>query len=176
MKKIVTIALSSMMLLSLTACSGLEPTKDMSQPKENNRIIGNEDVQIPNPFREFTNLSEAEQFANFTIKLPSELPDGYKLKMIEAVEQDMLQIIYGSNEDQLIIRKAKANEDMSGDYNEYAEVQSIMIGDKKVETRGDNGKVRVSVWFDGEFSYAISLNSAAALEVATLQAMIQQIS
>lgn len=176
MKKILALALSGMMLLSFTACSNLEPAKDKSQPKENNQVIGNKDVEIPSPFEEFKNLADAEKLAGFTMKLPDSMLDSFTQKLIEAVEQDMIQVTYESGEERLIIRKAKGNQDISGDYNEYAENQSITVGDKKVNTRGNNGNIQVATWLDGEFSYAIRAESeAVSLDIGAVQAMIEQI-
>lgn len=81
-----------MLLLSFTACFSLEPAKDKSQVKENNQVIGNKDVEIPSPFIQYKTLVDAEKFANLNFKLPSQLPDGYNQKLIEAVENKMIQL------------------------------------------------------------------------------------
>lgn len=43
-----------------------------------------------------------------------------RLNGLEAIENEMIQAFYGENGSDMLIRKALGNEDISGDYNEYA--------------------------------------------------------
>ncbi|MEK3899286.1 MULTISPECIES: hypothetical protein [unclassified Paenibacillus] len=169
MKKMVAIALSGMMLMSFTACSNMEPAKNKSQAQESKQVIGG-DVEIPSPFHEFKTLTEAETFAGLTITLPTSLPAGYTQKLIEAVEKNMIQIIYQSDNGDMTIRKAKGSEDISGDYNKYTEAKEITIGKLKVKTKGENGKIHNATWTEGNYTYAIT--DSTGLDSATLSDMI----
>lgn len=164
MKKMVAIALSGMMLMSFTACSNMESAQNKSQAQESKQVSGG-DVEIPSPFHEFKTLTEAETFAGLTITLPTKLPAGYAQKLIEAVEKNMIQIVYRSDNGDMTIRKAKGSEDISGDHNKYAEAKEITIGKLQVKTKGENGKIHNATWTEGEYTYAVidktGLDSAA---------------
>lgn len=115
---------------------------------------GNE--QIPNPYVECETIAEAEKIAGFTMTLPEKTPQGYVQGLIQAMQNEMIQVDYKNGEKEIQIRKAKGNGDISGDYNEYAEKNTLTVGSLQVSTRGNNGKVNVATWVDGEFTYSIS--------------------
>ncbi|OKP99457.1 hypothetical protein [Paenibacillus sp. P46E] len=176
MKKMVAVVLSGMMLMSFTACSTNGSAKNNSQAPKSTQVIGAKNVQIPNPFQKFDSIAEAEAFAGVTMTLPSQVPAGYTQKLIEAIKNDMIQITYQSGDEQLVIRKAKGSKDISGDHNKYSENLSLTVGDKKVVTKGDDGKIRVATWIDGGYTYSISSTSdEAVLDAAAVSAMVDTI-
>lgn len=126
----------------------------------NSASIG--DVEIPSPWIDFETVADAEKLAGFTVTLPSKMPEGYTQKSIQAVENESLQVIYENGDNGITIRKAKGSEDISGDYNEYGENKTLTVGSLEVSTRGNNGKVNVATWVDGEYTYAVSVNSGEA--------------
>ncbi len=160
------------MVLSFSACSNNSPSKDDSQ----NQATGGEDVQIPNPFVDCAAMADAEKIAGFNVTLPEEIPEGYTQKLIQAVENEMIQVSYESGEKELIIRKAistaKSGADISGDYNEYKENNTLTVGSLKVSTRGNDGKVNTATWVDGEYSYSITANlGETGLDTAAISDM-----
>lgn len=139
-----------------------------------NASIG--DVEIPSPWIDFETIADAEKLAGFTVTLPSKMPEGYTPKSIQAVENESLQVIYENGDNGIAIRKAKGSEDISGDYNEYGENKTLTIGSLEVSTRGNNGKVNVATWVDGEYTYAVSVNSGeAGYDAAVMSDMISGI-
>ena len=82
--------------------------------------------------------------------------------MIQAIEDDMIEVIYFNDTDNegLRIRKAKGTDDISGDYNEYKNVETVKIGDYDVTEKSDGGNILVVIWTDGTFSYAIDTDRA----------------
>ncbi|MFV0239795.1 MAG: DUF4367 domain-containing protein [Lacrimispora sphenoides] len=140
----------------------------------NSASIG--DVEIPSPWIGFETIADAEKFAGFTVILPSKMPEGYASKTIEAVENDSVQVFYDNGDNTITIRKAKGNKDISGDYNEYSENKTLTVGSLEVSTRGNNGKVNVATWVDGEYTYAVFVGfGEAGLDAAALSDMISGI-
>jgi hypothetical protein len=134
------------------------------------------DVEIPSPWIDFDTIADAEKLAGFPLTLPSKIPEGYTQKTIEAVENQSLQVIYENDENGIAIRKAKGSEDISGDYNEYSENKTLTVGNLQVSTKGNNGKVNVATWVDGEYTYAVSVCSGeAGFDAAVISDMISGI-
>ena len=157
MKKIL---LMSVLCLAIIACGKKEETKQ--ETAETTNVIQKESTQIPNPFVEVKNLDEASKIAGFTLEVPETYED-YKKQVIQAIENDMIEVIYLEEEsgyEGLRIRKAKGTDDISGDYNEYRNVETVKVGDYDVTEKGDEGNIFIATWTDGTYSYAIDVDRA----------------
>ena len=157
MKKIL---LMSVLCLAIIACGKKEETKQ--ETAETTNVIQKESTQIPNPFVEVKNLDEASKIAGFTLEVPETYED-YKQQVIQAIENDMIEVIYLEEEsgyEGLRIRKAKGTDDISGDYNEYRNVETVKVGDYDVTEKGDEGNIFIATWTDGTYSYAIDVDRA----------------
>ena len=85
------------------------------------------------------------------------------IQVIQAIEDDMIEVIYFEEESEnegLRIRKAKGNDDISGDYNEYKNVETVKVGDYDVTEKSDGKNIFVATWTDGTYSYAIDIDRA----------------
>lgn len=157
MKKIL---LMSVLCLAIIACGKKEETKQ--ETAETTNVIQKESTQIPNPFVEVKNLDEASKIAGFTLEVPETYED-YKQQVIQAIENDMIEVIYLEEEsgyEGLRIRKAKGTDDISGDYNEYRNVETVKVVDYDVTEKGDEGNIFIATWTDGTYSYAIDTDRA----------------
>ncbi len=120
---------------------------------------------LANPFIECATIEEAAKAAGFDFTLPSSIPDGYTEPKIRAVSNTMIEVIYTTSEDKLTARKAAKTGDISGDYNIYAEEESVDVGDLKVELKGNDGNVSVATWTDGDYSYSVSTRTGLARDI-----------
>lgn len=109
-----------------------------------------EGVRPPSPFISYDNMTEAAKMAGFDMTVPN-TPDS-----IEAWEGYMIQTLYGEDGSDMLIRKAMGNEDISGDYNEYKQVETV----EGVTLKGKNGLFSLAVWTSGDYSYSISVSKA----------------
>ena len=158
MKKIL---LMSVLCLAIVACGKKEEAKQ--ETAETTNVTQKESTQIPNPFVEVKNLDEASKIAGFTLEVPETYED-YKKQVIQAIEDDMIEVIYydeNSEHEGLRIRKAKGTDDISGDYNEYKDVETVKVGDFEVTEKGSEGNISVATWNDGTYSYAIDVAEAS---------------
>jgi uncharacterized membrane protein len=126
--------------------------------KPDTGVVG-KNVRISSPFIDCDTIDVAGKIAGFTVTVPEKMPQSYVQKSIVAVENKMVQVIYANGEKEILIRKAKGNEDISGNFSEYTETNTVTVGSIKVSTRGDNGKINVATWVDGEYTYSITANS-----------------
>lgn len=158
MKKILLI---SVLCLAIIACGKKEEAKQ--ETEETTNVTQKESTQIPNPFVEVKTLEEAFKIAGFTLEVPETYED-YKKQVIQAIENDMIEVIYydeNSEHEGLRIRKAKGTDDISGDYNEYKDGETVKVGDFEVTEKGSEGNISVAIWNDGTYSYAINVAEAS---------------
>lgn len=130
-------------------------------------------VQITSPFVDCETLEEAGELAGFDISVPDEIDGGYTQGTIQAVENEMIQVIYTTEAgEEITLRKGTGTEDISGDYNEYAEENTLDVDGTSVTARGD-GLVYAAAWTDGTYTYAIT--ASAGLESDSVSALVPSI-
>ena len=119
-------------------------------------------------------LEEAGELAGFDISVPDEIDGGYTQGTIQAVENEMIQVIYTTEAgEEITLRKGTGTEDISGDYNEYAEENTLDVDGTSVTARGNGGLVYAATWTDGTYTYAIT--ASAGLESDSVSALVPSI-
>ncbi|RRD27478.1 DUF4367 domain-containing protein [Fusobacterium canifelinum] len=150
----------SVLCLAIIACGKKEEAKQ--EMAETTNVTQEQSVEVPNPFVEVKTLDEAYKIAGFNLSVPATYED-YKKQVIQAIENDMIEVIYLDEESDFEgfrIRKAKGTDDISGDYNEYKNVEIVKIGDYEVTEKSDGGNIFIATWTDGTYSYAIDTDRA----------------
>ena len=83
--------------------------------------------------------------------------------MIQAVDQEILQVYYEKGEEEILIRKAVISQgkDISGDCNKYDVTKKVAVKGKKgkVTVKGSGKKKYVAIWNDGTYSYSVSTSN-----------------
>ena len=142
-------------ILSLAACGS---STDSTEPD----IIG-----MPNPFTDYDTLEEAEAQTGFDITLPDDIGSSDK-RIYRVMNDEMIEVIYMNGEDETgLVRKARGSEDISGDYNEYAETETVSVGGIDVLFKGDAGIVKLAVWTNDGYTYSASAESGLAADEMT---------
>lgn len=169
-KKLIALSMSAALALSLCACSKTAPVSPApsAQETQNAENIGSENVQIPNPWADCDTAADAAALAGFDFTVPEELFDGASNKTIQAAQGEMIQVIYSDANGNEIgrVRKAAGNDDVSGDYNDYAENETADVGGVSVQLRGTDGKVFVMTWTAGDFTYSVTVENGMAHDAA----------
>ena len=129
-----------------------------------------ENVQIPNPFVDCESMEDAKNLAGFDMVAPDEIT-GYDKAIIQAVENDMIQVIYESGENRILIRKAAGSDDISGDYNVYEKEDEYTVDNVTIKCRSNDNKNYVITWTDGDFTYAI--DSDAGIDEELTQQLVK---
>lgn len=145
-------------------------------------VLNDGDIEIPAPFTEYASMDEAAVNAGFDMKVPESV-DGYSQRMIQvfdAADEPMFEVIYRSGEDEnantIHIRKAAGSTDISGDYAEYAESDTVAVGEIQVTMQGENGQVRLATWTNDGYTYSIGVYAEAGVSsdmMAGLVAAVQ---
>ena len=162
MKKLLVFTVTAAMLLSLAACSqSAKPAAKPGQPAQT-ETADTETAQIPNPWTDYDSKDDAAQAAGFDLAVPDEISgcSEKSYRVLSAEGDVMFETIYASGEDETArIRKAPGADDVSGDYNEYAETETVDAGGVSVTMKGENGLVKLAIWTNGDYSYVLSVES-----------------
>lgn len=163
MKRLFAVIMMLLTILPLAACGN--KTDDSTEPD----IIG-----MLNPFTEFDTLAEAEKQTGFYITLPDAIGSSDK-RIYRAMNDEMLEVVYVNGEDETgRVRKARGSEDISGDYNEYAETETVSVGGIDVLLKGDAGLVKLAVWTNDGYAYSVS--SEAGMTADEMMALVSAVS
>ena len=139
-------------------------TIQISTKAENNN-------QTPNPFQDCASLAEAQKLTGFAFQVPDTI-DGYADRTISVMDGKMTQVVYSNQKDQsVLLRKAAGSEDISGDYNTYAQNSTVQVKGSAVTLKGNDNKVFVAVWTQNGYTFAI--DSDAGLSAAQMTALVQ---
>lgn len=125
-------------------------------------------ANLANPFVNCKDESEAADIAGFSFYVPELYGEEYGEKLypdkwVQAIEGEMIQVCFLWEDEQILFRKGKGEADISGDYNEYTDVQTILltdmenVGDTLITVKGlGDGDYRLATWTNGGYSYSIS--------------------
>ena len=152
MKRLVSLALCALCVLSLAACGGKQSGADAPG------------AHIANPFVDYSTLDEAVSAAGFALAAPQQI-DGYDAPMVQLMSGKMLQLIFKSGDGRIMIRKAAGSEDISGDYNSYKEAKTVRVNGADVTFKGADDKVSTAIWCAGGYSYAVMADPAMAPDI-----------
>ena len=86
--------------------------------------------------------------------------EGYDRPTIQAMSGTMIQVIYRNDKEESVsIRKAPGSDDISGDYNEYAQSDTVSAGGLVVSMKGERDLVHLATWTNDGYTYAVSVSS-----------------
>lgn len=163
-------------IFSFTACSTSNKTvsnNDSSTISTSTETQASDNhVQIPNPWVDCSSLEDAARFAGFSLQAPEQI-DNYPDILIQSIEKEIIQVIYQNDTSSITIRKGVGLDDISGDYNEYNESSTETINEHQVTEKGNDGKVYLAIWSDGDYSYAVSTPGMTSDEVTAIITQIK---
>lgn len=160
MKKLIVLGVCAAMALSMAACANqTEPSSTTDETSSQ--------MQLPDPFTSCESMGDAEKIAGFTLTMPEHSPDWATETIIRATQSGMIEVVHLGNGNEMRIRKATGNEDISGDYSAYQTSDEISVNDAKVQVKGNEEKIYLATWSNGTHSYSISVNSGLAQEDLT---------
>jgi len=162
MKRTMIFLLCIAAALSFTACSGGNTDSTTGSSSGS--------VQIANPIVDCDTLEDAAELTGFDMTAPDAIGE-FTDCTIQVINNELIQVIYQNGYNQICVRKASGSDDISGDYNEYAESNTVSVGDLQVTMKGADGTVNVAVWTNDGYSYSVQtasgLSSSAMSDLIT---------
>ena len=170
MKKLFVIVLAMLTVFCFTACGKTEePVTEPAPEILTEQESENYGTGMINPWQDCSTLEDAAAVAGFEMAVPDRI-EGYPETHIQAVENSMSQVFFynGSFDDgtakSVLIRKGTGSEDISGDYNEYSEKETVSMHGVDVTVKGDNGLVYNAFWFQDGYAYCINADDGMSRE------------
>ena len=130
-------------------------------------------VQIANGIVEYATAQELSDSLGFPMPELTELPFSVTETTYENYWGDLGQITYTGAEQRVTLRMQPGSEDVSGDYNTYAEVKTVTISGCDVTFKGNGGAVSTAIWTSNGYSYAVSADVPMRADAMT--ALIAQV-
>ncbi len=128
-------------------------------------------TMINNPYANSVSLNTAEQMTGFTLEIPNIIDTTTKTYVID----QMIEVQYYDNEDNIIfnVRKAKGNDDCSGNYEVYQNEMTKEIQNHIVTLKGNDDIYYLAIWQNDKYSY--SFYSYNGLDEDTITTYIEKI-
>lgn len=119
-----------------------------------------ENTQLSNPLTEHGMLEDLVKTVGFDVTFPS-FENSYKATDYIDISKETADIHFSDGKNEIIFRKAKGTEDVSGDCNTYSSNKTIKIKNTDVKVRGNNG-VNTATWQKDGFTYSLSFETAVS--------------
>ena len=129
---------------------------------EENGETGEETVQMPDPWVEYSSAEEAGREAGLAFNVPEKLREN-SIYLIQSFD-GLAEVRYGTEDDEISYRKGRGVDDISGDHNDYKEKAAMQIDDMIIYLRGNGDKMFGAVWNDDEYSYSYYAANGVSLE------------
>lgn len=151
------LACSALLAVSLAACSQPVASDAASTAGSASSSATSDTAQIPNPWTGCTTLADAAALTGYDFTVPDSV-DGYPDVTIAVLESEQLtEVQYSSGNARLCLRKATGSDDISGDFNQYAESNAVDVDGRSVTLQGNDGQVQLATWLDGDYTYSIGI-------------------
>ena len=151
------LACSALLAVSLAACSQPAASDAASTAGSASSSATSDTAQIPNPWTDCTTLADAAALTGYDFTVPDSV-DGYPDVTIAVLESEQLtEVQYSSGNARLCLRKAPGSDDISGDYNQYAESNAVDVDGRSVTLQGNDGQVQLATWLDRDYTYSIGI-------------------
>lgn len=126
-----------------------------------------------NGLEEVNSLEELSQALGFLVPEIKNIPFEVKNTVYTNGWNEFAQIVYQGEHDEIMFRKARGADDISGDFNTYEDEKTVAIKDASVTLKGENGNYSLAAWQQDGFTYSLSLKPGGSEAVFT--EMIQSI-
>lgn len=151
------VAIAMVTLVTLTATAGCVVTGERAGDEGYETTVDEEMmIGMPSPIVEYDTLEEAEKAVGFKFKVPATITD-YEEVSYSVISGELIQAIYRGESGEICIRKAIGWENISGDYNLYADAVKYTIRDREVVISGDGETAALATWTDKEYTYSIGV-------------------
>ena len=113
-------------------------------------------VTVANGIVEVADAQALSKAVGFPVPELSGLPFPVTETTYASYWGELAQISYVGEEQTVTLRVQPGSEDISGDYNNYAEISTVSINGRDVTFKGNAGTVSTAIWTSGGYCYAVS--------------------
>lgn len=126
------------------------------------------------PYVEYNSVDELKENVNINAKIPDKIRN-YKSYSYSVAFSNMAEIQYSNGSDNILYRleKGEVAEDISGDYNDYENIQKLTVDNTEVTIKGNEDTYKVAIWYKNGVNY--SLSSEQGLKIEDIQSLINEL-
>lgn len=126
------------------------------------------------PYVNYNSVDELKENVNINAKIPNAIKN-YKSYSYSVAFSNMAEIQYSNGSDNILYRleKGEVAEDISGDYNDYENIQKLTVDNTEVTIKGNEDTYKVAIWYKNGVNY--SLSSEQGLKIEDIQSLINEI-
>lgn len=126
------------------------------------------------PYVNYNSVDELKENININAKIPNAIKN-YKSYSYSVAFSNMAKIQYSNGSDNILYRleKGEVAEDISGDYNDYENIQKLTVDNTEVTIKGNEDTYKVAIWYKNGVNY--SLSSEQGLKIEDIQNLINEI-
>ena len=126
------------------------------------------------PYVEYNSVDELKENVNINAKIPDKIGN-YKSYSYSVAFSNMAEIQYSNGSDNILYRleKGEVAEDISGDYNDYENIQKLTVDNTEVTIKGNEDTYKVAIWYKNGVNY--SLSSEQGLKIEDIQSLINEL-
>lgn len=106
---------------------------------------------------EYASVDELSTAVGFTVCEVRALPFETEKVQFFAYWKKLAHIV--CNENSLVFRMSAGSEDISGDYNNYSDVKSLMLGGDAITLKGNFDQYNLAVWKSDGYSFSVSIST-----------------
>jgi len=157
----ILVACAAIVLLCVTALPSIMNTKKPTKVDLE---------QLANEIIVCRDIDELSQYAGFDINEISDIPFDIVECSYTWWFDSFAQIEYISDDNAITYRVAESEEDISGDCNDYSQIQEETIGQNVVTIKGNDDLAYLAIWTAGKYAYSIS--SSKGINYTEMKRMI----
>lgn len=156
-------ALAACLAGALLAAVALPRLRNTTEPPDD----GPDNVEIANGIVDLDSAETLSGALGFDMPEPRDLPFEVLETSYASYWGELGQITYTGAEQSATFRAARGNEDISGDYNIYADIREMTTDVLSATLKGNNGRYSLAVWQDGGCSFALSFEQSVTEQEMT---------
>lgn len=120
---------------------------------------------VGSPVDEIDDIGRLENQLGYKIKIPEYLSENYAVKNVCLISGDIAEITYESENDTIYYRTAKGNSDISGDFNTYTDIETMIINDAEVTIKGNDNLFYSACWINSDESFSLYSDNGMEKEI-----------
>ena len=139
----------------------------LQNPRMNTEPDEQGGMTVANGIVEVADAQALSEAVGFPVSELTDLPFPATETTYTSYWGELAQISYVGEEQTITLRVQPGSEDVSGDYNNYAEVSTVTINGCDVTFKGNAGTVSTAIWTNDGYSYAVSADVPMNVEAIT---------
>ena len=142
---------------SAAAVSSAQNNPGSAAPVQNNDQQ-QEVVVHENPWTQAEDVSQAVEAAGVEggFETPDQTIEGFEEISEVSYLDDVVEVTYQRDDNDLVIRKGNGNDNVSGVYADYSQQKDVIMDNIIVHMSGVNDTIHIATWTDGDSSYSIT--------------------